>query len=509
MSMLEMQGIIKDFPGVRALGGVSLRVRSGEVVALCGENGAGKSTLMKILSGLHPYGSFSGELILDGKTLRFRNVADSVLAGIAIVHQELSIIPELTIAENLFLGHEAATFGFVRSAQEAKRSQDLLARVGLSVHPDSSASALSVGEQQLLEIAKALSTQPKFLIFDEPTSALSPKEVRKVLDVIRNIRKEGVGCVIISHKLEEVFEIADSIAVIRDGVSISLSPTGETRTDLVIKDMVGRDLHDIYPTKHYPTQLGEPILEVQNLTTSVVKDVSFSVHRGEILGIAGLMGSGRSELLHSIFGTGPKILSGDIRFEGRPFICKSPVESVRQGLALVTEDRKRLGLVLDQTIQDNSTLTAMSMGQWVRTMGWIQPAALRKRAAELFERLHIKAPGLDSITRNLSGGNQQKVVLSKWLMTLPKVLFLDEPTRGIDVGARGEFYHLIRDLADQGLGVVVVSSELPEVLGLSHRVLVLSEGRAMGELETRTATPESVMRLAVKTKTDDWKESTA
>ena len=482
---LELKHIIKDYPGVRALNGVSLSVRSGEILSICGENGAGKSTLMKVMSGVVPFGAFEGEIILDGKSAQFHTLKESESHGISIIHQELSIIPELSLSENIFLGHERSAFGFLQKKEMFQITRGLLTRVGLSFSPSTPASELSIGQKQLLEIAKALSLSPKFLILDEPTSALAGSEVDRLLDVLRALRTEGVACLMISHKLDEVFSVADRILVLRDGASVAEMKTSETTQGEVIRLMVGRELKNIYPEKTAFTRGEKPRLEVKNYSNAWVKDVSFSLYAGEVLGIAGLMGSGRSELLLSLFGAGPRDATGTVLLEEKEFKPSSPAHAAKSGIALVTEDRKALGLMLEHPVLDNAALTPLGLGLF-STAGVISKRTLFSDIKKTMSDLRLKSPSLATSVQNLSGGNQQKVVLGKWLLSRPKVLFLDEPTRGIDVGARSEFYTLIRRLAGEGMAVVVVSSELPEVMGLSDRLLVMNEGKVVYQTDYET-----------------------
>lgn len=498
MHQLELKHIIKDYPGVRALNGVSLRVRTGEILSICGENGAGKSTLMKVLSGVVPFGSFEGEIRMDDQIVEFHSLKQSEAHGISIIHQELSIIPELSLAENIFLGHERSKLGFLRRQEMHAEAKRLLMIVGLNYSPSILAEKLSIGQRQLLEIAKAMSSRPKFLILDEPTSALAGAEVDRLLDVLRDLRKSGVACLIISHKLDEVFSIADRILVLRDGASVAEVAVKDTTQAEIIKLMVGRELKNIYPEKKSLTTSAQPRLEVKNLSNAWVKDVSFSLRGGEVLGIAGLMGSGRSELLLSLFGAGPAFEKGQILLDGKKFHPSSPAKAAKAGLALVTEDRKVTGLMLEHPVLDNAALTPLGLGLFSKA-GMILK---RKRFGEIdaiLKQLRLKSPSLATFVQNLSGGNQQKVVLGKWLLSQPKVLFLDEPTRGIDVGARSEFYSLIRNLAAQGMAVIVVSSELPEVMGLADRLIVMNEGKVVYETEDLDTQPETIMAYATGT----------
>ena len=497
--LLEMRDITKTFPGVRALDGVSFDLRAGEIHALVGENGAGKSTLMKILGGVYPFGTYGGQILLDGREQRFAGVRESEEAKVAIIFQELSLIKELTVGENVFLGREPRRFGVIRWDELYSRAQKLLDELQLRVDPRTPVGQLGIGQQQLVEIAKALSQEARILVLDEPTAALTDAEVKTLFHILNALRARGVGMVYISHKLDEVFRISDRISVLRDGRTVGTAPAGEWDEPRVIASMVGREVGDIFPEADHPR--GEVVLEVRDLTVEdpsvrgkfLVKGVNFKVRRGEVLGVAGLMGAGRSDLLMGIFGAHAGRVSGEVYVEGERVEIKRPSDAIRRGIAFVTEDRKRFGLVLDQTILNNVTLAGLSKlsGRFLTDVE--AEAAAGERA---MKDLRVKANSVFTIAGTLSGGNQQKVVLAKWLLTNPKVLFLDEPTRGIDVGAKQEIYGHVNRLARDGLSIVLVSSELPEVLGLSDRVLVLHEGSVTGEFRRAEATPEAVMACA-------------
>lgn len=496
MPLLEMHDIVKEFPGVRALDGVSLSLEAGEFHALVGENGAGKSTLMKVLSGVYPTGTFRGEILINGEQKRFRGVRDSEEAGIAIIFQELSLVKNLTVAENIFLGREPAEYGIVDWPRLYKKASELLGELGLSINPATPAGDLGIGQQQLVEIAKALSKNAKILVLDEPTAALTDSEVETLFRILADLQKRGVGMIYISHKLDEVFRMSDRITVLRDGRTIMTRRTAEMTRQAVIEAMVGREVGDIFPNR--VRQPGEVVFEVRSLSADaggrrILDNISFSVRRGEVLGIAGLMGAGRTELLMAVFGALPGNASREIWIDGKRVQINSPQEAINAGIGFVTEDRKRYGLILDQSILDNMALAGLSQisGRFV-THRAREAAAVRVP----IEKLKIKAASPIVAAGNLSGGNQQKVVLGKWLLTRPKVLFLDEPTRGIDVGAKQELYAEIDRLAGEGLAIVLVSSELPEVLGLSDRVIVLHEGRITAEFTRSEATPERVMSAA-------------
>lgn len=499
MSLLEMNNIVKEFPGVRALDGVSFTLEAGEFHSLVGENGAGKSTLMKVLSGVYPYGTYEGDILIDDQVRHFRGIRDSENAGVAIIFQELSLVKELTVGENIFLGKEPSKFGVINWSELYHRTSKLLQDLNLDIDPRVPVGNLGIGQQQLVEIAKALSKEAKILVLDEPTAALTETEVETLFNILRKLKDRGVGMVYISHKLNEVFEMSDRITVLRDGKSVGTNPAAGLTKDKVIELMVGREVTDIFPEPHH--KFGDIALEVKNLSAysvdvankRLVHNVSFHVRKGEVLGIAGLMGAGRSELLMTIFGAWGGKYSREIYVEGKRVELDSPASAIKEGIGFVTEDRKRFGLVLEQTILDNMTLAGLKR---------ISGAFLTNRTKETIaargpmQSLRVKANSPLTIAGTLSGGNQQKVVLGKWLLTNPKVLFLDEPTRGIDVGAKQEIYTEINKLAEQGLAIVLVSSELPEVLGLSDRVMVLHEGRVTGEFERKEATPEKVMAAA-------------
>ena len=499
MPLLEMRNIVKEFPGVRALDGVSFTLENGEFHALVGENGAGKSTLMKVLSGVYPEGSFDGEILVENVQQHFHGVRDAESAGIAIIYQELSLVKELTVGENIFLGREPSRFGVIDSAKLYHRSATLLRELHLDIDPRTTVGSLGIGRQQLVEIAKALSQDAKILVLDEPTAALTESEVETLFDILTKLKARGVGLIYISHKLDEVFRMSDRITVLRDGKTIGTHLAKDLTRDEVIAEMVGREVGDIFPTPEH--QLGPCALEVKNLMVysvdrpdkRIVDDTSFSVRKGEVLGIAGLMGSGRTEMMTAIFGAWQGKYSRTILVDGKDRTISSPSDAIDSGIAFVTEDRKRYGLIIEQTIADNMTLAGLrSISGRFLTDRTQEIAAVR----EPMRSLHIKAGTPMVVTGTLSGGNQQKVVLGKWLLTKPKVLFLDEPTRGIDVGAKQEIYAEIDKLAAEGLAIVLVSSELPEVLGLSDRVLVLYRGRIAAEFTRENATAEKVMTAA-------------
>ncbi|HEX8180508.1 MAG TPA: ATP-binding cassette domain-containing protein [Pyrinomonadaceae bacterium] len=496
---LEMREITKTFPGVRALDGVTFDLQRGEFHALVGENGAGKSTLMKVLGGVYQHGTYGGEILIDGAGQRFAGIRDAEAAGIAVIFQELSLVKDLSVGENIFLGREPRRFGIIRWAELYRRAQALLNDVHLPIDPHTPIRQLGIGQQQLVEIAKALSHEARILVLDEPTAALTDAEVETLFGILNDMRARGVGMIYISHKLDEVFRMSDRITVLRDGRTVGTDATRNWDERRVIARMVGREVGDIFPEFEHPH--GEVAFEARNMSVEdpnvagklLVNGVSFAVRRGEVLGIAGLMGAGRSDLLMAIFGAHAGRTTGEIMMAGRRVRINNPRDAIRHGLGFVTEDRKRFGLVLDQTILNNMTLAGLPRisGRFVTDTD--AEAAAGNRA---MKELRVKANSVFTIAGTLSGGNQQKVVLAKWLLTNPRVLFLDEPTRGIDVGAKQEIYAQINRLAKEGLAIVLVSSELPEVLGLSDRILVLHEGRMTGEFTRTNATPENVMACA-------------
>jgi D-xylose transport system ATP-binding protein len=498
-SLVRMENIVKEFPGVRALDGVSFTVESGEIHSLCGENGAGKSTLMKILGGLYPGGSYEGNLWVGADKAQFRTISDSQKAGISVIFQELSLVKEMSIAENIFLGREPSKGGIINKNEMLKNAAKYLKELGLTLDPNEKVSQLGIGQQQMVEIAKALSHNAKVLILDEPTSALTESEVETFFKIMKDLRTRGVSSVLITHKLNEVMELADRITILRDGKSVATYSVNDATESRIISDMVGRKIEDVYPKRE--PNFGKVLLELNQITVEhpvlanrkLIDNVSFELREGEVLGIAGLMGSGRTELLMCLFGALGIKNSGSIVLDGEVVKFASPSEAISKGLCLVSEDRKRLGLLLNSEVSFNMTLSALDR---ISTLGFVSQNKESNFAAQYVKDLRIKTSSLQTQVKNLSGGNQQKVVLAKCLFTKPKVVLLDEPTRGIDVGARAEIYALINQLAQQGVAVIVVSSELPEVLGMSDTVLVLSEGKLTGKFSRAEATQEKIMACA-------------
>ena len=489
--LVEVRGISKRFPGVRALDDVSLRVGQAEVLALIGENGAGKSTLLKILAGVQP--PDEGEILVAGGPVRFRGVEDALAAGIALIHQELNLADNLDVAGNIFLGREPRRLGLLDVAAMRREAAGWLEQVGLDLDPATPLSRLPIGRQQLVEIAKALSTRARLLIMDEPTSSLSVRETETLFRVVKDLRSRGVSVIWISHRLGEVKELADRVVVLRDGKNAGeITSRGEIEHDRMIRMMVGRDIDRLARRPSHPP--GDVVLEARGLRTPAhpAQPISFEVRAGEIVGIAGLVGAGRTELLTTLFGITPAV-GGSVAVAGRPATPRSPIEAIAAGLALVPEDRKQQGLVLEMAVRENMSLVAL----WPESRaGFVDFGRERRLAAEMIPALAIKTPGDRQAVQFLSGGNQQKVVLAKWLAMKPKVLLLDEPTRGIDVGAKAEIYDLVHRLAGQGLAVLFVSSEMEEILSLADRALVMHEGRLAGGLARGDLSEENVMRLA-------------
>jgi putative multiple sugar transport system ATP-binding protein len=500
--LLGMRGITKTFPGVKALSDVTLSVRQGEIHAICGENGAGKSTLMKVLSGVYPHGTYDGEITFDGQRCEFGSVRDSERRGIVIIHQELALCGQLSIAENIFLGNERQQRGLIDWNRTNHEAGALLKRVGLAENATRAVQEIGVGKQQLVEIAKALSKDVKLLILDEPTAALNDDDSAHLLDLLRGLRDEGVTCVIISHKLGEVTAIADTVTILRDGKTIETLDAAGLTEERIITGMVGRDLEHRFPPRE--PEIGEEVLRIEDWTVYspnqadwlVVDRANLTLRRGEIVGLAGLMGAGRTELAMSVFGRSyGKNISGRIFKHGKEIDVRSVRDAVDHGIAYATEDRKRYGLNLIEDIQRNVSAAGLDK---LAKRGWVDEHAEHDTANSYRRDLRIKAPTVNSVTGKLSGGNQQKVVLAKWIFTDPDVLILDEPTRGIDVGAKFEIYTIINELAAQGKAVLVISSELPELLGLCDRIYALSAGRITGEAQREDATQELLMQYMTK-----------
>lgn len=505
-TILEMRNITKTFPGVKALNNVNLKVKKGEIHALCGENGAGKSTLMKVLSGVYPHGTYTGDILFNGKVCDFKDIKQSENLGIVIIHQELALIPYLSIAENIFLGNERARNGVVNWNETTIKTNELLKKVGLEESPNTLIANIGVGKQQLVEIAKALAKKVQLLILDEPTAALNEDDSENLLNLLLELKKQGITSILISHKLNEISKVADSITIIRDGESIETLDTQRDKVteDRIIKGMVGRDLVHRYPPRE--PNIGQVIFEVKNWSVyhplindrKVIDNVSLNVRRGEVVGIAGLMGAGRTELAMSIFGKSyGKKITGKVYKNGKEVNLKDVNAAIKNRIAYVTEDRKEYGLILIDHIKGNTTLS--NLGKISRNFVINENEEI-VRTEELRSKLKVKCSSILQKTGNLSGGNQQKVVLSKWIFTEPDILILDEPTRGIDVGAKYEIYTIINQLAAEGKGVIVISSELPEILGMSDRVYVMNEGKIVGELQGNEASQEKIMKMIINNK---------
>ena len=501
-TILEMRNITKTFPGVKALSNVNLSVEEGEIHAIVGENGAGKSTLMKVLSGVYPAGSYDGKIIYRGQECQFKGIRDSEHLGIVIIHQELALVPMLSIAENIFLGNEHARYGIIDWNANEKRTRALLKKVGLNEDPKTLITNIGVGKQQLVEIAKALSKEVRLLILDEPTASLSEKDSQALLNLLLEFKREGITSILISHKLNEIHRVADHVTIIRDGQTIETLGKKDISEDRIITSMVGRSLDDRYPPRE--PSIGETVFEVKDWSVyhplhaerQVIKGIDIHVRKGEVVGIAGLMGAGRTEFAMSLFGRSyGRRITGEVFLDGKPIDISSVSRAVEQGVAYVTEDRKMYGLNLIDHIKHNVTLANLD---GVSRHNVIDDLRELDVANDYRKKTNIRASSVYQLTGNLSGGNQQKVVLSKWLFANPKVLILDEPTRGIDVGAKYEIYTIIARLAAEGRAVIVISSEMPELLGITDRIYVMNEGRMVGEMASTEASQEKIMRAIVR-----------
>jgi len=498
--VLQAENITKTFPGVVALKDVSFDLRPGEIHGLCGENGAGKSTLIKLISGIYPYGSYEGDLFVHGQLSKFRSLADAQRAGIAVIYQELALVNDMTVGENIFLGSEPRTpQGLIDWHKVYHDARVLLRKFNVEIDPSEPVARLGMGQKQLVEIVKALSKNSNILVLDEPTAALAEHEVLTLLDILRDLRTRGIASIYISHKLDELFAVCDRITVLRDGAFVATLKTEHANKAQIIKHMVGREISDLFPRRH--SKPGAPAFEVEGLSVAdsdsgwrVLTDINFSLRAGEVLGIGGLMGAGRTELLMHLFGAWGNRLSGSVHLNGRELGARKPEEIIRHGMVLVSEDRRRYGLILDKTIGFNLSLSSLAKLTKNRL---IDQRLEFQRNNYFFQSLRVKAPTLEALVAKLSGGTQQKVVLGKALMTEPLVVFLDEPTRGIDVGAKLEIYEIVNRLTDAGKAVLLVSSELPELIGMSDHILVLHEGRISGEFNRDEATQERLLAAAM------------
>jgi D-xylose transport system ATP-binding protein len=499
--ILDFQNVTKHFPGITALDNVTLQIKRGEIHGICGENGAGKSTLVKILAGVYPFGEYEGKILYRGEELKLisGSIRQAIKEGIAIVYQELTLVPGMTVGENIFLGKEHTRGGIINWQQLYGETREILHDYQLDVNPKEMVSHLGVGKMQMVEIAKALSENANVLILDEPTSALAEEEIIKLMEILRSLKEKGITIIYISHKLEEFFRIADRVTVFRDGKWVTTQPVAQLSLEKLVSYMVGREMKERFPKGN--RKPGEVIFEVENLhavdpndpSHKVLKGINFNLRKGEIVGIAGLMGSGRTELVTTIFGEYGKITNGTIKLKGKNITNKNARDAINKGFSLVPEDRKGQGLVLMQTILNNISLPNLPLYSSALR---IDKLAEMKACLQKIKDLSIKISNIQNQVDSLSGGNQQKVVIAKWLMTIPKVLIMDDPTRGVDVGAKYEIYKLMNELAEQGVSIIMISSELEEVLGMSDRIMVMHEGQSNGTIDIKEATQEKIMALA-------------
>ncbi len=498
--LLEMRGVTKRFPGVLALDNVNLELHKGEILGICGENGAGKSTLMKVLSGSYAYGNYSGEIIIDGKKVEFHTVFDAQKSGIEMVYQENNMILNASVAENLFVGNLPSRFGWVNRNMLYGKTRELLDKVNLEIDPRMPVRLLNSGQMQLLSLMRAAAKSPRIFVLDEPTTAMTEREVDVLMDLLNKLRDEGVSILYISHKLEELFRLCERILVLRDGQTINVHDKTEVQRDVLIEEMVGRKVDNLYPKETHG--FGEEVLSVENLSVphpnikgrNIVDNISFSVRKGEILGLGGLVGAGRSECLGAIFGQYTKNVKKEIRINGKQVQINSPQDAIRNGLGFITEERKFNGLIGIHSIRENMTLASLKA---IRGKLLVDRKKEKKLVGENCEKLRIKAPSIDTKLVQLSGGNQQKVILGKWLLSAPHILLVDEPTKGIDVATKAEFYQIMSDLTKQGVTIVLVSSDLPELMAMSDRLLVLANGRITAELEKSEINEKSFMSAAI------------
>ena len=498
--ILEMKDVTKSFPGVKALKHVNLQLRRGEILGICGENGAGKSTLMKVLSGSFSHSEYEGEIVVDGETVHFSSVADAQKYGIEMVYQEINVIPMCTVAENMFVNNIPGKGFMVDYRTLYANTRKMLEKIGLDVQPQSPMMFLNSGQMQMVSLMRAYIKNPKVLVLDEPTSALTDNEVDVLMSILNELRDRGISCIYISHKLEEVYRICDRVMVMRDGETINVHEIGSVTTELLIEEMIGRKVENLYPKQK--VEIGEEIMRVEGITIphptiegkNIVEDVSFSLHRGEVLGIGGLVGSGRSEILETIFGIQRSGMRKRIFIDGQEVQIDSPSDAMNAGIGFITDERKKNGIIWMLSIREN--ISAASLNELPGRL-FINRPEERKRTQEIFDALHIKAPSLETPVVSLSGGNQQKVVVGKWLLKDPRILLVDEPTRGIDVGAKAEIYKLMSDLTEKGISIIMVSSDMPELINMSDRCLVISNGRITGQFEGADITDENIMRAAI------------
>lgn len=499
--ILEMKDIVKEFSGVKALKNVSFKVKRGEIHALCGENGAGKSTLMKVLSGVYPHDTYQGKIFFNNENLIIKNIRDAEQAGIAIIHQELALFKELAVYENIFMGNECSKKGFINTPAMLAQTQDLLKEMKLDINPDTLVKHLGTGQQQLVEIAKALAKNATLLILDEPTASQSEGEVEILMDILGQLKAKGVTCIYISHKLDEVFRLADTVTVIRDGQSIGTNPKNELSRDDIVRMMVGREITDLYPKVAHV--IDQEIFAVKNYTVydpneankKLVDNVSFHLKQGEVLGFAGLVGAGRTELVSAIYGFHSGKQYGEVFLNKKKININHPNDALQYGIAMVPEDRKRHGIIEQMSVKQNMTLA--NIENYRLNLDCIDDCKELTDTNHFIDKLKIKTPGLDAFIKNLSGGNQQKVILAKYLLRKVKVLILDEPTRGIDVGAKYEIYNLINNLTAEGIAIIMISSDLPEILGMADRIVIMNEGKIKGEFINKDLDQEQIMHCAV------------
>lgn len=499
--ILEMKDIVKEFSGVKALKNVSFKVKRGEIHALCGENGAGKSTLMKVLSGVYPHETYQGKIFFNNENLIIKNIRDAEQAGIAIIHQELALFKELAVYENIFMGNECSKKGFINTPAMLAQTQELLKEMKLDINPDTLVKHLGTGQQQLVEIAKALAKNATLLILDEPTASQSEGEVEILMDILGRLKAKGVTCIYISHKLDEVFRLADTVTVIRDGQSIGTNPTNELSRDDIVRMMVGREITDLYPKVAHV--IDQEIFAIKNYTVydpneankKLVDNVSFHLKQGEVLGFAGLVGAGRTELVSAIYGFHSGKQYGEVFLNKKKININHPNDALQYGIAMVPEDRKRHGIIEQMSVKQNMTLA--NIENYRLNLDCIDDCKELTDTNHFIDKLKIKTPGLDALIKNLSGGNQQKVILAKYLLRKLKVLILDEPTRGIDVGAKYEIYNLINNLTAEGIAIIMISSDLPEILGMADRIVIMNEGKIKGEFINKDLDQEQIMHCAV------------